>query len=912
MERHMRLERLSAALNSAGVIMFEYAPDEDSLMLYENIAFDGKKLEGYLAGLEDSLILPEDREKVIRLCRGELSSPVEIRVGKTMAQAEVKLVEAFWIDAGTDKRRLVGSIRDITEDKRRERYLEEQARLEPLTGLYNHTAGRERINSYLIKRHPYESCGMLVADIDYFKQVNDQCGHLAGDRILVELAGVLRRVAGEKDILMRAGGDEFVVLFKGITHGELVKKARLLVESVERMEVEAGQPVTCSVGVCFVPENVSGYTYEQLFENADWALYRAKEKGRNQCVFCDSLQRFRPFDGQNKNHENIDQRYLRNDIISTAFEIFERMNRFEPALELLLKVIGIRFSLDRITVIQTDIQAKGTRRQYQWRSSGTPEALEQPSGFEKEDFLTLFHSYDSYGTTVLQWDEMDQYSEGARKLLMQGGAKTVVYAAMYCEGRYTGAISYVVCGTKRKWPDQVRSQLGELTKIISAYLSKDQALNAFQQGIASAPEYDGLTGLLSFSHFREETERMIVGGGALNYVVIYSDIENFKFFNQKYGYSTGDELLREFSQFMIERLKSVAKVYFTRVVADQFIMFLPPSGEWNEGPVAERVNREFEHRVLEKYPEAKVRVRSGIYRIDASCMSASTAIDAANYARKQVSEGSKRGVVIYDEALARQRMLEMELVYGMDEALRQRQFEIYFQPRISLEDFQIAGAEALVRWRRPDGTMLNPDEFISVYERNGRIRELDFYVFDQVAAYLAKNQRLGRRQVPISVNASILHVREERGAEQYLKILEHWGVDPSLAEIELTETATVSDYGNARRFFANLQAAGIRTTLDDFGAGYSILNTVMDIPADTLKLDREFVRVCRKSRRGLHFLERLIGLMSDLDYRIVCEGVETEAQAVFLREMGCSQAQGYWFAKPMPIEEFERLLYGPQ
>ena len=111
---------------------------------------------------------------------------------------------------------------------------------------------------------------------------------------------------------------------------------------------------------------------------------------------------------------------------------------------------------------------------------------------------------------------------------------------------------------------------------------------------------------------------------------------------------------------------------------------------------------------------------------------------------------------------------------------------------------------------------------------------------------------------------------------------------------------------------SNSRAAGIRTTLDDFGAGYSILNTVMDIPADTLKLDREFVRVCRKSQRGLHFLERLIGLMSDLDYRIVCEGVETEAQAVFLREMGCSQAQGYWFAKPMPIEEFERLLYGPQ
>lgn len=911
MEKNTRLERLSFALKSAGVLMFEYAPETDVLTLYENIAAEGERLAGYLAGLSDSRVLPEDREKVKGFCRGEIASPIELRMVTEAGKIITKIVEASWIgEEGTEERRLVGNIRDITEDKKREKYLEEQAQLEPLTGLYNHTAGRELISDYLRKKHPYESCGMMVADIDFFKQINDRYGHLAGDQILIELSRVLRQIFGENDIVMRAGGDEFVILLREISHSELVKKARLLVERVEQMEAGDGQHITCSVGVCFLPENVSGYTYEQMFENADWALYRAKEKGRNRYAFCDSLQRFQLFAQTNPEYGNIDERYLRNDIISTAFEIFERMNSFESALQLLMKVIGIRFSLDRITVIQTDIRRRGTNRQYQWLGPGVPAALEEPACFEKEDFLTLFRSYDEYGTTVLQYDDMGMYSEGARKLLMQGEAKTVVYAAMYCEGHYTGAISYVVCSRKRSWSEQNRSQLGELTKIISAHVAKNQAMNASHQGIVSVPEYDGLTGLLSFFRFREETERMIVGEGAENYMMVYSDFEDFKFFNQKYGYRAGDQLLREYSQFMIEKLEQVPEVYFTRVVADQFLIFLPYAGPEPEERLVNRLNGEFERLTNERYPYAKVRIRSGIYRIPNSCTSASAAIDAANYARKQVREGTEGGAVLYDETLERRRRLEMDIVYGLDEGLEQRQFQIYLQPRVSLDNLQVIGAEALVRWHRPDGTILYPDEFIPVYERNGRIRELDFCVFEQVAEYLAKNQRLGRRQIPISVNASILHTREEGEVKRYLEILRRWEVDPHLTEIELTETATVSDYKNAKRFFAALRASGIRTSLDDFGAGYSILNTVLDIPVDTLKLDRKFIQICEDSNRGIYFLKKIVAMLRGLDYRIVCEGVEKAEHAALLRQVGCQEAQGYWFAKPMPLEEFERLVYG--
>ena len=232
-------------------------------------------------------------------------------------------------------------------------------------------------------------------------------GHLFGDQVLVELAHLLVQLFDEKDVIMRAGGDEFVIFLKDISHATLVKKGMQLVKAVRNLHFEGKDyAITCSVGICFLKENMSGYTYNQLFENADWALYRAKENGRNRYVFCDNLQRFELLEKKNSTKQNIDIRYLHNDIISTAFEIFEKTSSFSAAMKLLMEVIGYRFQLDRITVIRTDIKEKITGKQYQWVSDSAPEVLNEPGSFTKDDFLTLFQSYDEYQTTVLQYDNM--------------------------------------------------------------------------------------------------------------------------------------------------------------------------------------------------------------------------------------------------------------------------------------------------------------------------------------------------------------------------------------------------------------------------------------------------------------------------------------------------------------------------
>ena len=165
-----------------------------------------------------------------------------------------------------------------------------------MTGLYNQVYGKKYINKYLNRKKPFDSCGMIVLDVDCFKLVNDNYGHLFGDKVLARLAMLLKEVFRDNDsILMRAGGDEFVIFVKDILNIELVRKNVELMQKIRNLQFgKTGCTITCSAGCCYLPENVSGYTYDQLFENADIALYKAKERGKNCYVYCDSLQHFHP------------------------------------------------------------------------------------------------------------------------------------------------------------------------------------------------------------------------------------------------------------------------------------------------------------------------------------------------------------------------------------------------------------------------------------------------------------------------------------------------------------------------------------------------------------------------------------------------------------------------------------------
>lgn len=518
--------------------LLEYDPRLDQLRVYDTRSRTLETLDAYLGSEkpENATIFAEDRWKMRALLTGELYGPLEMRFVSPEGVYYSREVDARPVEDPARGTLYVGYAKDITDQKNQTQELLEQARHDSLTQLYNNRTGKELIDRYLQAKDPYASCGMLVIDLDFFKNVNDRYGHLFGDKVLQEFARMLRTLFRSSDILVRFGGDEFVVFLKDIPNTTLLQKTRQLSESVQQVKFwENDYRMTCSIGACFLPENTAGYSFDQLFENADWAMYQAKQNGRNQYVFCDNLRRYAQTVPAAPETADIDARYLHNDLISTAFELFE-----------------------------------------------------------------------------------------------------------------------------------------------------------------------------------------------------------------------------------------------------------------------------------------------------------------------------------------------------------------------------------LTRWIKPDGTVVYPDQFIPILESTGHIVELDLYIFEQVARFLQRNAQAGHRLLPIAVNASAVLAREDAPTQEYSEILEKHNISARMLEIELTETAMVSEYDRVKRLLSSFQSDGMQTSLDDFGSGSSLLNNIVDIPVNTIKLDKLFLTRCSSNARGTDFLREIVHLVKRLGYNVICEGIETEEQVQLLRSLDCDGAQGFWFSKAIPAEEFER------
>lgn len=310
-----QLKKLATILKNSRIRMFEYIVDEDKLVVYDDKLHVNRVVTGYIDYIDHkSKIHPDDREKVKQIYIEAKEGSVEIREFESDGSLKRTLLELTKSkDEKTGKMILVGSAKDITEQKEQEKQLKEQVTKDPLTGVYNQAYGKMLINKYLNSKNPFESCGMIILDVDYFKSVNDHYGHLFGDKVLLGLCGLFKELFYEKNnIIMRAGGDEFVIFTANISNIELVRKNVQLMQAVRKIRFDENDcRITCSAGVCYLPENTSGYSYDQLFENADIALYKAKERGRNCYVYCDSLQQFTMMSTEHEEYEEeLDARYF--------------------------------------------------------------------------------------------------------------------------------------------------------------------------------------------------------------------------------------------------------------------------------------------------------------------------------------------------------------------------------------------------------------------------------------------------------------------------------------------------------------------------------------------------------------------------------------------------------------------------
>lgn len=422
-------------------------------------------------------------------------------------------------------------------------------------------------------------------------------------------------------------------------------------------------------------------------------------------------------------------------------------------------------------------------------------------------------------------------------------------------------------------------------------------------GSYSPSEQDALSGLLNRSGFNARVRALIDAHPHEAYVLVYGDIDRFKAYNDLFGTSAGDSLLADIGEMIRRNLPSNAVA--ARLRADHFISCLPRSlfdpdhmlTLFNEWFGAYREDFTFF-------------VRMGVYPIDDPELDVNLMCDRALLALRAAKGGSVGSrYVLYDETLRVSLLKEQQLAGEMTAALDQGQFVPFFQPQYRYATGLMTGAEVLARWQHPDRGLLGPVEFIPVFERNGLISRFDYYMWDQACRCLrAWIDEWGIDAVPhLSVNLSRADIYRADLCSYLKGLVERYDVPPSLLDLEITESAYMESPDQLIGAVKDLRSAGFTVEMDDFGSGYSSLNTLKDVPVDVLKLDMGFLDTHESTRGGL-ILASIVRMARWLDLPTIAEGVETAKQAAYLASIGCEYMQGYLFSRPVDRETFERML----
>ena len=655
-----KFHKYEKMLSKSNISVYEYYPATDTAVKLDASLNVVRKISPYMNEINSERWLDlQEQSRYVQFLRGMSNGNIEIQYADDDGNMTLKSIrKLYMVDETTGEEYLLITKKDVTKQKNTERKYREQAQRDSMTKLYNRVSGREIVESYLDRKNPYESCGMLVMDVDYFKGVNDSYGHLFGDKVLIKISQLLMDHFDKKAVVSRVGGDEFVVFFYDIDNNQLVSRIGGFFDDIKTLTFAENDYIpTCSIGVCFVPKNASNCSYDQIFQNADWALYQAKKRGRNRYVFCDNMHRYNEEimeAGQKEAaKQQLDARYFQNDILATAFEVFEKHRYFDDAIKQLLQIIGIRFQLDRISVVDIDIRNNIASCSYQWRANGVKAALEKPQCYKREDFQKFFSKYNAFDALVINDENVNEYSVEGQRLVMQNNTRTVLHIARYDEGRYAGTVAFVTCNKNRFWSLDKMHELSEVVKLFSVYRRKSLGVNKYDCGCGWYNDYDDLTGLISFARFKEDVEHIIVSGTRQDSVMVYSDIENFSEYNRKYGFEQGDRLLKEFAQYIIGTMQKVEKTYFARIVSDQFVLFMPYDISVNDIEYqVQRINDSFTRTYMGDDDGIKINIRTGIYKVTGACSGVSAAIDAANSARKHIKPSDELKVVIYNESMA--------------------------------------------------------------------------------------------------------------------------------------------------------------------------------------------------------------------------------------------------------------------
>lgn len=419
--------------------------------------------------------------------------------------------------------------------------------------------------------------------------------------------------------------------------------------------------------------------------------------------------------------------------------------------------------------------------------------------------------------------------------------------------------------------------------------------------LVNAIERDELTGVYSKEFFYKKAEARLNEGEDKKYDIVCMDIERFKLINDLFGVQTGDELLRYVAELMQDYVSDNG--ICGRIGADTFACMIMHREVYEDSlfkTALEKINR---------FPiNITINVCYGIYVVTDLSVPINVMCDRALIACSSVKGKYGVHLAYYTDDFREAMLSEQVIVDSMKAAISEKQFLVYYQPKYDLATETIAGAEALVRWNHPEKGFMSPMEFIPLFERNGFIMDLDMYVWETVCRQIREWMDLGYSVVPVSVNVSRADIYNPELPKILLGFLKKYGLEPEILHLEITETAYTDNPEQIIGTVQKLRKLGFIIEMDDFGTGYSSLNMLSELPIHILKLDMKFIQSETSKKSHKNILSFIISLAKWLNLLVVAEGVETEKQVQTLKSMDCNYAQGYYFAKPLPVADFEKKL----
>lgn len=417
---------------------------------------------------------------------------------------------------------------------------------------------------------------------------------------------------------------------------------------------------------------------------------------------------------------------------------------------------------------------------------------------------------------------------------------------------------------------------------------------------------DNVTGIANINKFVKETEDIFSSSAKEEYAILQFDIDKFKYVNELFGYSTGNRLLKLVAEALLKYKRSGE--VFARNTSDNFVIIMRYA---DDRDIIEKINniteyvRNNSYNLIGKYD---LHLPWGIYKISKDDPDdIYELLDRTLIAKSSIKHSYHDSYAVFSEDMRNRELREKEIENMMDYALENNEFVVYIQPKFDLKNSMLVGGEALIRWKQKTG-MVSPGEFIPIFEKNGFVIKLDFYVLDKICQKVSEWIEEGLDIVPISVNQSRLHLREQNYIEKIVEAVEKYDIPKKYIEFELTEGMVCENPTEIKKVLDELQEYGFLTSIDDFGSGYSSLNMLSDLSVDVIKMDRGFLAMSSNIRNREIVVEQVISLAKHLNMKVLAEGVETEEQARFLRDNGCDIVQGFLYARPMPIIEFEKLL----